>query len=270
MMGGVDSTETLRVSVATYSQVVFPHPENGVTMLALERKATVWEDGSVGVRAQPFGGGVRILDSTSLREIIGEIQFDSKRSKRDQDFRILIPASKWETVKGYCLRHLKNPADLALESTPDRELIEEFGETIRFNLTQAQYNAEPLGFVVEDNPVQTKNWYARGYLTVRVYRIYKVQIVDPALCEFMLTIDQEYSDQDLKKLALKDLRNDGRGKANSILILPFNRVLDAFSALPPDMRYRKIRVENHDLDESVLAILGEVEVPQYQRIDHRP
>ncbi len=46
----------LRVRVATYNQVVFPHPENGVTMLALERKATVLKDGSVSVRAQPLGG----------------------------------------------------------------------------------------------------------------------------------------------------------------------------------------------------------------------
>jgi hypothetical protein len=37
----------LRVSVATYNQVVFPHLENGITMLALERKATVLQDGNV-------------------------------------------------------------------------------------------------------------------------------------------------------------------------------------------------------------------------------
>ena len=75
-------------------------------MLALERKATVLEDGGVSVLAQPFGGGIRILDPTSLQKIAGEIQFDSERSKRDQDFRILIPPSKWEAVKRYCLHHL--------------------------------------------------------------------------------------------------------------------------------------------------------------------
>jgi hypothetical protein len=30
------------------------------------------------------------------------------------------------------------------------------------------------------------------------------------------------------------------------------------------MRYRKIAIENHELDESVLAVL-DVRVPQYQR-----
>jgi hypothetical protein len=265
-MEGVDTTEKLRVSVATYNQVLFPHPESGVTMLALERKATVLEGGNVSVLAQPFGGGVRILDSTSLQKIIGEIQFDSERSKQEGDFRILISLSKWESVKQYCLRHLENPDDTELEATPDRELVEEFEETFDVRLKPNQYTVKPMGIVVEDNPVQTKNWNAHGYLTVRVYRIYKVRIVDVALCEFMLTAGQKYSEQDLENLALKDLQNGGRGKANSILNLPFDEVVGAFSALPTNSRYMKIMIENHYLDESVLAVLGDIEIPQYQRL----
>jgi len=57
----------LRVSIATSNQVIFPHPENGTLMLALERKATVLKDGNVNVRAQPFGGGVKILNPKSLK-----------------------------------------------------------------------------------------------------------------------------------------------------------------------------------------------------------
>ena len=79
-MQATETIKKLRVSVATYNQVVFSHPENGVTMLALERKATALEDGNVSVRAQPFGGGIRILDSVSLKQILGEIEFDSERS----------------------------------------------------------------------------------------------------------------------------------------------------------------------------------------------
>jgi len=266
MTEGADAPETLRVSVATYNQVLFPHPENGTDMLALERKATVSEDGSVNVRAQPFGGGVRILDPDPLKQILGEIQFDSERSQRDQDFRIVISPDKWDLVKRYSLEHLGNPDDPEIESTPDRELIEEFEETMQVVLRPTQYRVEPLGFVVEDNPVWTNNWYARGYLTVRVYRIYLVQIIDTELCDFMLTASQKYSNQELETQALKDLQNGGRGKANSVLILPFDRVVSAFSALPPETRYRKIEVEGHDMDESVLVVLGEVEVPQYQRI----
>jgi hypothetical protein len=32
------------------------------------------------------------------------------------------------------------------------------------------------------------------------------------------------------------------------------------------MRYRKIMIDNHELEESVLAILEDVDVPQYQRL----
>lgn len=266
IMEDTEAIENLRVSVATYNQVLFPHPENGGTMLALERKATVLEDGSVNVRAQPFGGGVRILDPNPLKQMLGKILFDSERSMQEQDFRILIPPFKWETVKQYCLHHLGNPSDLEIESTPDRELIEEFEETIQVDLKPSQYKVRPIGFVIEDHPVWTENWYARGYLTVRLYRVYKVQLIDDALCTFMLATSRKQSKQELRNLALKDLQNGGKGRANSILTLSFDVVLDAYRALPPERRYKKIVVNGHKLDESVLAILGDIEVPQYQRI----
>lgn len=262
----MDAAEELRVSVATYNQVLFPHPENGMTMLALERKATVLEDGSVRVLAQPFGGSIRILEAAALQKIIGEIRFDSGRSKQERDFRILIPSAKWDLVKQYCLYHLENPDDSELEATPDRELVEEFEETIRFDLKPDHYTVQPLGFVVENHPVRTENRYARGYPTVRVYRICIVQVVDVALGRVILTASQGYSDQELEALALKDLRDGGRGKANSILSLPLATVLGAFGALKPEARFRKILLEEHLLDESVLAILMDVDVPQYQRI----
>jgi len=235
-------------------------------MLALERKATVLKDGSLSVLAQPFGGGVQILDSTSLQKIIGEIQFDSERSKKEQDFRILIPPSKWEAVKQYCLRHLENPDDSELESTPDRELVEEFEETFHFRLKPNQYTVQPIGIVVEDNPVQTKNRYARGLLTVRVYRAFKVQLLDSEVCISLLTASQARSDRELGKIALEDAHHGGRGRANSVLAIPLKLVTEAYLALPLEKRYEKLMVENHYLDESVLAVLGDVAVPQYQRI----
>lgn len=256
----------LRVSVATYNQVVFPHPENGITMLALERKGTVLQDGSVNVRAQPFGGGVKILNTKSLKEIVGEIQFDSQRSKQEQDFRILIQPSQWEAVKQFCLLHLANPNDPELESATDRELVEEFEETMRITLKPDQYTVQPTGFVSEDHPVQTDNAYARGQLTVRLYRTFQVQITDNALYQTMLDVSESISGADLGDLALRNFHNSGKGRANSILTLPLNTVTESYLALAPEMRYRKIVVDNHELDESVLAILENVEVPQYQRL----
>jgi hypothetical protein len=263
----MDTTTQLRASVATYNQVIFSHPDNGVMMLALERKGTVMKDGSVSVMSQPFGGGIRILNPTALQKIIGSIQFDSPRSKEEQDFRILIPPSKWELIKEYCLHHLEfeDDEDIDLEAEPDRELTEEFLETINVKINPGQYSVEPMGFVIENSPVQSKNVYARGQLTVHLYRIFKVQIVDSILCRVMLSISQLYSDQELGERALQDFDYGGKGRVNSILTLPLDNVIESYLTLAPEARYRNLVVENHELDESVLAVL-DVDVPQYQRL----
>jgi len=257
----VTNEKSLRVSVATYNQVIFPHPENGTAMLALERKATILQDGSVNVRAQPFGGGVKILNTKSLKEMVGEIQFDSERSNHERDFRILIQPLQWEVVKQFCLLHLENPNDSEIESAPDRELVEEFEETMGVELKRSQYAVGPMGFVIEENPVQTKNWYARGFSTVRVYRTYKVRLLDAELCKTLLDTSQRISDEELGRWAL----NDKTGRANSVLALPLEGVRESYLTLPPETRYGKIDIENHKLDESVLAVLMDVDVPQYQR-----
>lgn len=266
-MDDLKGIQELRASVATFNQVLFPHPEDGSVMLALERKATVLKDGGVSVVSQPFGGGIRILNPAPLQKIIGKIQFDSERSKQEQDFRILISPSKWELIKEYSLHHLEldDEDDLELESGPDRELTEEFMETINLKLHAGQYKVQPLGFVIENSPVQSKNDYARGRLTVHLYRIFKVEITDPTLCRIMFGISQLYSDQDLADLALQDSEHGGLGRANTILTLPLNTVRNAYLALPPAERYKKLVIENHELDESVLAILEGIDVPQYQR-----
>jgi hypothetical protein len=260
---------SLRVSVATLDRVVFPHPNDGTLMLALERKASVVRDvgNNVRVWAQPFGGGVNILNPFPLQEIVGEIQFDSEQSKHERDFRILIPPSKWELVKQYCLRHLENPEDVELETLPHRELVEEFEETVNIHLSQDQYTVQPTGFVIENHPVQTDNAQVRGQLTARLYRIFKVVIIDDALCRTILTASQRYSDQELRRLALKDFQSGNAGRVNTILTLPLKLVLEAYLALPPEKRYQKIVIEDHELDESVLAVLGNIDVPQYQRIE---
>lgn len=267
-MNNLNNTQPLRASVATYNQVIFPHPDDGTLMLALERKATVLKDGSVSVESQPFGGGIRILNPVPLQKIIGKIQFDSERSRQEQDFRILIPASKWEQIKEYTLHHLEldDEDDIELESGPDRELTEEFMDTINVKLNPGQYKVQPLGFVIENSPVQSKNDHSRGQLTVHIYRVFRVEVIDPILCKIMFGISQLYSDQDLRDLALQDFEHGGPGRANTILTLPLRIVREAYLTLPPQERYQTIVVEDHQLDESVLAILEGIDVPQYQRV----
>lgn len=252
----------LRVSVATFNQVIFPHPENGTLLLTLERRATVLKDGSVIVRAQPFGGGVKLLNSNSLKRIVGEIQFDSYRSKQEQDFRILIDPSQWEAVKGYCLLHLQDPKDLDLETTPVRELVEEFEETMGVVLKTSQYTFQPIEFVIENRPAWTENWYARGFPTVRIYRTYNVEIVCENMRRTVVKTSELVSDEILGKRALEN----GTGRANSVLVLPLDKVRESFLALPLEKRFNTIEIDHHMLDESVLVVLEDIEVPQYQRM----
>src|ERR1051325_3319250 len=233
-----DGAKQLRVSVATYNRVVFPHPEDGTLMLALERQASAINESEVYVRAKPFGGGIHILNPTPLREIIGEMQFDSERSKHERDFRILIPPSKWELIKEYCMRHLEDEDDIELETEPHRELAEEFAEAMRVYLNPSQYTVRPMGFVIENSPVRTENIYARGLLTVHIYRIFEVRIVDMMLSRIMLTVSDLYSDQDLKGLASADLQNYGKGRVNTILALPLQVVTDSYLQLKPEERHQ--------------------------------
>jgi len=114
--------------------------------------------------------------------------------------------------------------------------------------------------------VWTENWHARGRLTVQIYQTFKVQIIDAALCKTILSAGQRYSNQELGMLTLKDSQNGSRGRANTVLTLPLCMVTESYLALPPERCYRKSVIENQELDESVLAILGDVDVPQYQRV----
>jgi len=258
----------LRVSVATLDRVVFPHPQDGTALLALERKASLLPkpEYAACVRAQPFGGGVRILNPNPLQSLVGPLHFDSDRSRSEQDFRILIPASAWEPVKQFCLQHLANPQDAYLEADPHRELLEEFAEVLDLHLEREQYTCRSRGFVIEDHPLPTTNTYARGQPTVRIYRIFEVQVIDERLCAAMLEASRQFSDQDLGRLALQDSQKGGRGRANAILALPLSQVRAAYLDIPPELRYRAITVAGHRLDDSVLAILEDLEVPQYQRL----
>ncbi|HVO69249.1 MAG TPA: hypothetical protein VMT24_04340 [Aggregatilineaceae bacterium] len=265
----VDNEPSLRVSVATLDKVIFQSPRDGTLMMALERKATltnVTNRSIVDVRAQPFGGAVRLRNLDGLRDLIRDFKFDSERSRSEQDFRILIRPTHWPAIKQFCLQHLQNADDVALESDPCRELVEEFADALQVDLRPDQYVYQPLGFAIENEPVPTDNLYSRGFPTVRIYRIFEVSIVDDALCLAMLTASEHHSDYTLQTLVLNDAKNTGRGRANTVLALSLKRLLDFYLNVLPEKRYVPGYVEGHHLDVSVLAVLKEVEVPQLQRL----
>jgi hypothetical protein len=265
---GATNDLSLRVSVATVVRVLFEHPKNGDWMLALERKATLFENESgqfVDVKAQPFGGAIQIGDPGMMRDLIGDFHFDSEQSRSEKDFRLFIRPADWEAFREFCLHHFNDPDDPILESNPTRELTEEFAETLEIDLKPDQYNYKILRNIVEDTPSPTDNFYIRGYLTARIYRIFEAHILDPSLARMMLANTRSYSDQNLRELALEDARNGGPGWANAVLTLPMKPLNSFYSSIAPETRNTPFFFQNHQLDETVAAILDNVVVPKYRR-----
>lgn len=266
---GATSELSLRVSVATQVKVLFENPQDGRQMLALERKATVFEDESgttVEVIAQPFGGAIRIRDPRRLREGIGDFRFDSQESRSEQDFRIFIRPSDWERARGFCIDQLTVPEDAILEFDPSRELTEEFAEALKTKLSLDQYAYRSVGTIVEDWAAPTRNIHARGHPTVRVYRVFEAQILDPFLWHAMLANSGSYSSNDLYRLALQDARNGGKGRANAVLTVPMERIRDVYRGMSPEARNFPFLFEGSQLDESVGALFQSVDIPRYRRL----
>lgn len=259
----------LRVSVASLVRVLFPHPQTDELVLALERKATVFGDAGqrrVRVFAQPFGGAAQFRDTTLLHNLIGEFQFDSDRSRLENDFRILIRPSDWPSVRQFCLQHLADENDPVLDSNPARELAEEFADALKIDLKPTQYTQRPVGVIVEDQPAPTDNPRALGYNTVRIYRIYEARLLDASLAQTINANSQHISNDDLRELALADLGSGGRGRANAVLALPLKNLTEAYLTLSPEARAASLTCYGHELDPSVLAALKDLPAPNYQRL----
>ena len=263
---------SLRVSSATLVRVLLERPGNGELMLALERKATLQEGGkghAVEVKAQPFGGALRIQDLSSLQRILGDFHFDGQESLAEQDFRIFIRPSDWEAVRAFCLKHFQSLNDPILETDPTRELTEEFADTLGIGLKQDQYTYRAVGAILEDQPTPTNNSHAMGYSTARIYRIFEARILDADLASAMIKNSESCSDHDLRMLAMQNLRSGGPGRANAMLTLPFKDLSTAYSSTPLAARNEPISFHDHQLDETVAAILDGVNVPKYLRLSNK-
>ena len=268
---GVGATDelSLRVSVATLVRVVFKHPINSEWMLALERKATLLEAKTgrlIKVRAQPFGGAIRIKKVIRLRDLIRNFHFDSKRSHSEKDFRIFISPSNWDVVREFCIQHFNRFNDPILETDPGRELAEEFADAVGVNLKPAQYLQKAIATIVEDDPAPTENIHAVGLLTVRVYRIFEIHIVDSLLTKILIKNSENVSHQDLCELALDDAQRGGNGRANAILALPLKPITDHYLSMSPEERNLPVLFGKNRLDDTVSLVLDEMTVPKYQRL----
>jgi len=270
---GIGPTDelSLRVSSATLVRVLLEPPTDGEPMLALERKATLHETGTgqvVDVISQPFGGALRIQDLGSLQSLLGNFHFDGQESLAEQDFRIFIRPSDWEAVRAFCLRQFHSINDTILETDPTRELTEEFADTLGVELKQDQYTYRAVGTILEDHPAPTKNSHAMGYSTARIYRIFEVRILDPDLASAMTNNSESCSDHDLRELAMQNLGSGGPGRANAVLTLAFKDLSAAYSTILPAARNEPITFHDHQLDETVAAILDGIRVPKYLRLSN--
>jgi hypothetical protein len=257
---------SLRVSVATLVRVVFDHPHTDETLLALERKASVTVaagEPQVRVWAQPFGGGIQFRNLAPLQNLIGNFEFDSERSRSENDFRILIRPADWPALRQFCLEQFQTTQPV-LDSDPARELEEEFADALNIQLKPDQYTQQPVAIVAENTPTPTGSHRALGINTVRLYRIFEARIVDPDLVLALLTNSEAQSDADLHAQALADFQRGGRGRANAVLAMPLKQVTDAYLALPPEARLQPLNFNNHLLDVTVTAVLANVSVPIYE------
>jgi hypothetical protein len=266
---GATAELSLRVSVATLVRVLIKNPNDDELMLALERKATlrrVAGGGEVRVKSQPFGGGIRILDLSVVHDLVGDFHFDSERSRAEQDFRIFIRPTSWTSLREFCLQHIVLDDDSIIETSPNRELVEEFAETLSVDLRREQYVCRPVATKVENRAISTENIYSEGTPTVRVYRIYEATIVDLFLTDAMVKYSDGLSHQSLCGLAIADAQSGGRGKANAILTLPWRRLQDVYRAMSPAARNVPIIFDENRLDSTVAAIFDDIAVPRYQSV----
>ena len=261
---------SLRVSVATLVRVLFRNPGDDSLMLALERKATQFssEKGTViEVKAQPFGGAIRILDLKGIQDVTGTFNFDSDRSRLEGDFRIFIRPENWAPLRSFCIDHLNQADDLLLETNPQRELEEEFYDTLKIKITPNDYLCKPVTTILEENPAPTDNIHARGSPTTRVYRLFEAKITNPYLARAVLENSERFSKGDLSNLALENARQVGKGRANAILALPLQRLIHYYSSLSPKQRNSPVRYMENRLAETVSALFDNIAIPKYLRLN---
>ena len=271
-MNGAAGNASLRVSVAVLARVCFTHPAGGAPMLALERKATAslptgepqTSVHAARVHAQPFGGGMRLLNLAALEAAIGPFEFDSERSREEDDFRLLIRPEAWEAVQAFCRAHFAADGDPVLESDPARELAEEFAEALGVSLAPAQYRSRPVGALAATQLARSFSRRALGTATARIYRVFEVDILDGALAAAMLANSLRHSDDDLAEQALDQARAQGHGRANAVLALPLAELTQAYRDLPPEARAEPLTFAGHTLDANVPVVLEGVALPGFR------
>jgi hypothetical protein len=116
---------------------------------------------------------------------------------------------------------------------------------------------------VEDQPAPTANIYAADTPTVRIYRVFNIQINDLTLHRMMIANSELHPHQLLQRMALEDAKKTGRGRANAILAVPEAQIRAAYLSVPPEQRGKPLPFADTLLEGNVAAVLEDVYVPKY-------
>lgn len=267
---GVGATDelSLRVSAAALARVVFTHPQDGTRMLALEHKASVVpasQPPMLTVRAQPFGGAVRLRRIEGFQAVAEDFRFDSQRSRDEQDLRVFVRPSRLAAVHDFCFSHAPGRAGSDLETDPSRELWEEFEDTVGVEVDPSMYTMSHEGIVLENVPSPTNNVRAPGKLTARIYWVYNVELTNAELCSALLASSRAWGVGALGQMAMEAYGKGNPGWANAALVLPLESVRDAYLAVAPNLRGRPMTFQGASLAGNVAAVLDGVDVPKYER-----
>lgn len=258
---------SLRVSAAALARVLFPHSGTDGLMLALEHRAAVRGAPSnlkTELRAQPFGGAVRIQDLDRFESAVGDFKFDSDRSRSEKDFRILVSPASLGPIHDLCVRAWQGDSDSPFETDPMRELSEEFEEALGVQARPDWLHSRRTGLVFETMSAPTDNLRAEGMPTARIYWTYEIRVLDPGLQEAMLQSSAATTPADLRRMAIEDYRAGGNGRANSVLAIGLELVREAYMPLTPEARGSDLQFGSTRLAGNVAAILEGLSVAKYR------
>ena len=68
----------------------------------------------------------------------------------------------------------------------------------------------------------------------------------------------------LQGIALENTQRFGSGRANAMVITPFDKINEVFRTISPDERGLQLEYEGTMLDGNVIAILDNFSVPKYE------
>jgi hypothetical protein len=186
---------------------------------------------------------------------MGDYHYDSVRSREEGDLRIMINPGRWEKMKEICRDHLNLEEDRIINSSPVRELTEEFEDSLGVRITSDDYYLTYRGLLVEEQLTATENVNARGIPTKRIYYLFDALLTDLRIIELMIDNDAMYSDLDLRKMANEDARRGGKGRANAVLTISLDTLTELYRSSSRGSGESPIFYEGHQLDGNIPAIL---------------